>query len=129
MVGSYKMKLSISISQMTGGDIMIMLYKMMELLGKETICRKMEEEAQKKADEKAETILKDKRCEDCCYGHFHRDSSVLASGYECRLNPLEPISLGLGAKHEDRDRAIEETRMIKRAYMSSNGKVLQISDE
>lgn len=130
MVGSYKMKLSISICQMTGGKIMIMLYKMMELLGKEKICRRMEEKAQRKADEKAEMIPKDKRCEDCFYGHFHRDSCILASGYECRLNPLKPISLGIiGAKHEYRERAIEETEMIKRAYMSSNGKVLQISDE
>lgn len=82
--------------------------------------RKGSKEGRRKSSEDTQK----KRCRDCCYGHFDKSSSILASGYECRLNPLEPISLGLEAKHEDRDRAIEEARMIKRAYMFSNGKVL-----
>lgn len=77
----------------------MMIYKIMKFLGMEIICKKIEDKYEKKANEIATEIPAERECSECRYGRYIKGDCALACGFECRLNPLKPISLGLMGRH------------------------------
>lgn len=80
----------------------MILYKTMKLLKNETVCNKLKEKYEKMANEEDAKIPSERKCRNCHYGRFIKNESILGCGFECKLNPLQPVALGLEAKHSDR---------------------------
>lgn len=77
------------------------IYKIMKFLGMRKICKKIEDKYEKRASQIVAEIPEERECGECSYGRYIKGPCVLACGYECRVNPLKPISLGLMARHSD----------------------------
>lgn len=58
-------------------------------------------------------VKKDKICSECTYARSFRGDSILASGYICKLNPFNPVTMGFNGKHSDRKAHIEARKKKK----------------
>lgn len=77
----------------------MIIYRIMKFLRWETLCKKIESKYEEKASKIMAEIPEERECGECPYGKYIKGDCVLACGFECRANPLKPISLGLMAKH------------------------------
>lgn len=55
-------------------------------------------------------IKNDKRCSQCICGIYLKGDCLLTSGVICKLNPLNPVPMGLNGKHSDRKEHIQRNK-------------------